>query len=189
MLLFKTINSDGGFCAAPAYAAANEDTACLVKSPKFTIQITPPSFKLQLRCCGNDDISSRELPYFVYISERNMHRDKRAHLPSVDPLASPGTETQHTDARRHHSCDRGQRLRCSLWGQLEGRVLVRWCVWTWPDPHYTTKQWRVCPQTALHLPSRSTRLPLLTADRNIIKKVFQSLFFFPDISLKAISYD
>lgn len=168
----------GGFCAAPAYAAANEDTACLVKSPKFTIQITPPSFKLQLRCCGNDDISSRELPYFVYISERNMHRDKRAHLPSVDPLASPGTETQHTDARRHHSCDRGQRLRCSLWGQLEGRVLVRWCVWTWPDPHYTTKQWRVCPQTALHLPSRSTRLPLLTADRNIIKKVFQSLFFF-----------
>lgn len=69
-----------------------------------------------------------------------MHRDKRAHLPSVDPLASPGTETQHTDARRHHSCDRGQRLRCSLWGQLEGRVLVRWCVWTWPDPHYTTKQ-------------------------------------------------
>lgn len=137
MLLFKTINSDGGFCAAPAYAAANEDTACLVKSPKFTIQITPPSFKLQLRCCGNDDISSRELPYFVYISERNMHRDKRAHLPSVDPLASPGTETQHTDARRHHSCDRGQRLRCSLWGQLEGRVLVRVDV-AWSTLYYQT---------------------------------------------------
>lgn len=172
MLLFKTINSDGGFCAA------NEDTACLVKSPKFTIHITLASFKLQLRCWGNDDISSRELPYFVYISERNMHRYKRAHLPSADPLASPGTKTQHTDARRHHSCDRGQRLRCSLWGQLQGRVLVRWCVWAWADAHYTTKQWRVCPQTALYLPSRSTRLSLLIADCNIIKKVFWSQFVF-----------
>lgn len=77
MLLSKTINSDGGFCAAPVYVAANEDRACLVKSPKFTIQITLASFKLQLRCCGNDDISNFHI---LSTFQRETCTDTSAHI-------------------------------------------------------------------------------------------------------------
>lgn len=37
---------------------------------------------------------------------------------------SQGTETQHRDARRHHSYAQGQGLGGDLWGQLAGSVFM-----------------------------------------------------------------